>query len=64
MLNSYDYTLLSKIYKQEQNNIMLTRLKNAKSIVKTNCPNSFSNSKKKIIRSQEKKNFSKEKLYN
>ena len=62
MLNSYDYTLLNKIYKQEQNNIMLSRLKNAKSFVNTNCPNSFYNSRKKIIKSQEKKDLSKEKI--
>ena len=61
MLRSYenDYTLLNKLYKQEQNTIMFSRLKNAKSIVNTNCPHSFNNTKKKINKSHEKKDWSK-----
>ena len=65
MLRSYeqDYTLLNKLYKQEQNTIMQSRLKNAKSIVNTNCPDSFNSQRKKIIKSQEKKDLSKQILY-
>ena len=49
MLRSYEnnYTLLNKLYNQEQNDLMLSRLKNAKSIVNTNCPNSFNIFRKK-----------------
>ncbi len=56
MKRSYEdnYTLLNKLYKKEQNDLMLNRLKNAKSIVKTNCPNSFNSFKKKNNKSQEK----------
>lgn len=66
MLRSYEnnYTLLNKIYNQEQNNILNTRLKNAKSIVNTNCPNSFNNSRKKTNKSNDKKDLSNIKLYN
>lgn len=61
MYRSYedDYTLLNKLYKQEQNTIMLSRLKNAKSIVKTRYPNSFNNSRKKINKSHAKMDLSK-----
>ena len=57
MLRSYEnnYTLLNKLYNQEQNDLLLTRLKNAKSIVNTNCPNSFNVFKKKSNKSKEKK---------
>ena len=51
-------TLLGKLYKKEQNNLMSTRLKNAKSIVNTNCPNCFNAFKKKKNKSQEKKDLS------
>ena len=49
MLRAYEdnYTLLNKIYKQEQNTLMTTRLKNAKSIVNTHCPYSFNGVRKK-----------------
>ena len=65
MLRAYeqDYTLLNKLYKQEQNTIMQSRLKNAKSIVNTNCPNSFNYPRKRIIKSQEQKDLSKQILY-
>ena len=65
MLRSYeqDYMLLNKLYKREQNIIMQSRLRNAKSIVNTNCPNSFNNIRKKLIKSQEKKDLSKIILY-
>ena len=61
MLNSYEfnYTLLNKKYKKERDNLLLTRLKNIKSIVNTNCPNSFSNIKKKPTKSNLKKDLSK-----
>ena len=61
MLRSYEdnYTLLSKLFKQEQNALMNTRLKNVKSIVKTNCPNSFNRYRKKTNKYQEKKDLSK-----
>ena len=61
MVRSYEdnYTLLSKLFKQEQNALMNTRLKNVKSIVKTNCPNSFNSYRKKTNKSQEKKDLSK-----
>ena len=59
-----NYTILNKLHKEEQNSIMITRLKNAKSIVKTNCPNSFNNFRKKINKSYDKKNLSKKKLFN
>ena len=60
MLKPYEdnYTLLSKLYKKEQNILMLARLKNAKSIVNTNCPNSFNSNKKKRNKIQEKKDLS------
>jgi hypothetical protein len=60
MLRAYEdnYTLLNKIYKQEQNNLMTTRLKNAKSIVNTHCPYSFNGVRKKANKS-EKKDLSK-----
>jgi hypothetical protein len=60
MLRAYEdnYTLLNKIYKQEQNNLMTTRLKNAKSIVNTHCPHSFNGTRKKPNKS-EKKDLSK-----
>ena len=63
MLRSYEdnYTLLNKLYKKEQNDLMQNRLKNAKSIVKTNCPNSFNSFKKKANKSKEKKYFSNKK---
>ena len=61
MLNSYEfnYTLLNKRYKKERDNLLLTRLKNIKSIVNTNCPNSFSNIKKQPTKSNLKKDLSK-----
>ena len=61
MLRLYEdnYTLLNKIQKQEQNTLMTNRLKNAKSIVKTNCPQSFNNARKKAAKSHEKKDLSK-----
>jgi len=61
MLNSYEfnYTLLNKRYKKERDNLLLTRLKNIKSIVNTNCPNSFSNIKKRPTKSNLKKDLSK-----
>ena len=61
MLNSYEfnYTLLNKRYKKERDNLLQTRLKNIKSIVNTNCPNSFSNIKKKPTKSNLKKDLSK-----
>lgn len=61
MLRSYedDYTLLNKLYKQEQNSIMQYKVKNAKSIVKTKCPDSFNNSRKKEVKSHGKKDLSK-----
>ena len=60
MLRQYEdnYTLLNKLYKQEQNNLMLARLKNAKSIVNTNCPNCFNAFKKKTNKPQDKKDLS------
>jgi hypothetical protein len=60
MLRAYEdnYTLLNKIYKQEQNTLMTTRLKNAKSIVNTHCPHSFNGVRKKANKS-EKKDLSK-----
>ena len=60
MLRQYEdnYTLLNKLYKQEQNNLMLARLKNAKSIVNTNCPNCFNVFKKKKNKAQDKKDLS------
>ena len=60
MLRQYEdnYTLLNKLYKQEQNNLMLARLKNAKSIVNTNCPNCFNAFKKKKNKPQDKKDLS------
>ena len=60
MLRSYEdnYTLLNKLYKKEQNTLMLARLRNAKSIVNTNCPNTFNSFKKKRNKSQEKKDLS------
>ena len=63
MIRSYEdnYTLLNKLYKKEQNDLMLNRLKNAKSIVKTTCPNSFNSFKKKANKSQEKKDMSNKK---
>jgi hypothetical protein len=67
MLRSYEnnYTLLNKLYNQEQNDLMLSRLKNAKSIVNTNCPNSFNIFRKKSNKSQEKKkDLSNKKLFN
>ncbi len=56
MQRSYEnnYTLLNKLYKKEQNDLLLNRLKNVKSIVKTNCPNSFNSFKKKNNKSQKK----------
>ena len=61
MLNSYEfnYTLLNKRYKKERDNLLLTRLKNIKSIVNTNCPNSFSNIKERPTKSNLKKDLSK-----
>ena len=60
MLKPYEdnYTLLSKLYKKEQNILMLARLKNTKSIVNTNCPNCFNSLKKKRNKIQEKKDLS------
>ena len=60
MLKPYEdnYTLLSKLYKKEQNILMIARLKNVKSIVNTNCPNSFNSLKKKRNKIQEKKDLS------
>lgn len=60
MMRTYEdnYTLLNKIYKQEQNTLMTNRLKNAKSIINTHCPNSFNSVRKKANRS-EKKDLSK-----
>ena len=57
MIISYEnnYTLLNKLYNQEQNDLLLARLKNAKSIVNTNCPNCFNTFKKKSNKSKEKK---------
>jgi len=56
MLRSYqdNYTLLSKVFKKEQNALLTNRLKNAKSLINTNCPYSFKDAKKKTIKSQEK----------
>lgn len=56
MLRAYEdnYTLLNKIYKQEQNTLMTTRLKNAKSIVNTHCPHSFNGVRKKANKSEKK----------
>ncbi len=59
-----NYTILNKLYKQEQNSIMTTRLKNAKSLLNTNCPNSFNNSKKKKNKSHDKNDMSKIILFN
>lgn len=61
MLRTYEdnYTLLDKLNKKEQNTLMINRLKNAKSIVKTNCPPSFNNSRKKSNKSYEKKDLCK-----
>ena len=61
MLRPYEdnYNILNQRQKQEQNTLMTTRLKNAKSVVKTNCPQSFNNSKKKPGKSLEKQDLSK-----
>ena len=57
-----NYTILNKLHKQEQNSIMTTKLKNAKSIVKTNCPTSFNNFRKKLNKSYDRKNLSKKNI--
>ena len=61
MLNSYEYnyTLLNKKYKKERDNLLMSRLRNVKSIVNTNCPHSFSNFKKKSTKPNLKKDLSK-----
>jgi hypothetical protein len=63
MLMGYEnnYTLLSKIHKQEQNALMTHRLKNVKSTIKTTSPKYFSNFRKRPNKSQEKKDLSKPK---
>jgi hypothetical protein len=61
MKRSYEdnYTLLNKLYKKEQNDLLTNRVKNAKSIISNHCPNSFNNFRKKANRSHEKKDLSK-----
>ena len=61
MLRVYgnNYTLLSKMYKQEQNALMTHRLKNVKSTIKSTSPKYFNNFRKKILKSPEQKDLSK-----
>ena len=65
MLNSYEfnYTLLNKLYKKERDVLLMNRLKNAKSIVNTNCPHSFSSFRKKLNKQNLKKDLSKKYIY-
>ena len=53
-----NYSKLNQINKQEQNTLLANRLKNAKPIVKTNCPHSFNSNKKKPNKSHERKDLS------
>ena len=64
MKNSYEfnYTLMNKLYKKERDVLLMSRLKNIKSTINTNCPHSFVNSKKKLMKSNLKKDLSK-KIY-
>ena len=64
MKNSYEfnYTLMNKLMKKERDALLVNRLKNVKSIVKTNCPNSFSTFRKKNTKANLKKDLSK-KIY-
>ena len=63
MKKSYEdnYTLLNKLYKQEQNELLNNRIKNAKSIISNHCPNSFNTFRKKADKSHEKKDLSNKK---
>ena len=60
MLNSYEfnYTLMNKLYKKERDILLMNRLKNIKSTLNTNCPNSFNVSRKKSTKSNLKKDLS------
>ena len=64
MKNSYEfnYTLMKKLMKKERDALLVNRLKNVKSIVKTNCPHSFSTFRKKNTKANLKKDLSK-KIY-
>jgi hypothetical protein len=61
MLKSYEdnYNILSKLFKKEQNILMTARLKNAKSLINTNCPNTFNKNMRKVNRTKDKKDLSK-----
>ena len=54
MIRQYDdsYTYLKKLYTQKQNNYMTLRIKNAKSIINTKCPKSFSTLRTKMKTAQ------------
>ena len=60
MLNSYEfnYTLMNKLYNKERDILLMNRLKNIKSTLNTNCPNSFNVSRKKPTKSNLKKDLS------
>ena len=64
MKNSYEfnYTLMNKLYKKERDALLINRLKNIKSLVKTNCPHSFSSFRKRSTKANLKKDISK-KIY-
>ncbi len=61
MLKSYEdsYNILNKMYKKEQNILMTTRVKNAKSLINTNCPNTFNKNNRRVNRSKDKKDLGK-----
>ena len=61
MFNSYEfnYTLLNKMYKKELDHLLTNRLKSVKSIVNTNCPNSFNSVLRKPLKTNLKKDLSK-----
>ena len=64
MKNSYEfnYTLMNKLYKKERDALFINRLKNIKSIVKTNSPHSLSSFRKRSTKANLKKDISK-KIY-
>ena len=61
--NDYD-SVLSRSYKREQNKKLVNRIKNAKSSINNNCPDSYNVFRRLHNKSQINSNLSKKIFYN
>lgn len=61
MFSSYEdnYSVLNKLFKKEQNTLLINRLKNTKSKINTKPPYSFNNTRNKKTKSHEQRDPSK-----